>query len=127
MQKVRKDGGYNFEDIMEISKDLPDFKEKEQRFNMEHLHSFEETRLCLEGLAYFEIRDCNDEWIRVKFEPGDLLILPAGIYHRLSLDERKYVKIHRFFQNSPLWEGHYRPADDLECRQQYLAKAVKGF
>ena len=73
---------------MLISGKEPDFEGKMKKFHTEHLHTNEETRLCLDGLAYFEVRDKNDEWIKVEFAPGDLLILPPGIYHRLSLDEK---------------------------------------
>lgn len=90
---------------------------------MEHLHADDEVRFILDGSGYFDIRDPEDRWIRLVIGKGDLISLPAGIYHKLHLDENQYVKAMRFFAGEPVWKAYYRSEETDNCaaRKQYLA------
>lgn len=93
LQEIREARGYTYSDICDVCPEkLPGYDQKILNFFKEHIHFDEEIRFCVEGSGYFDFRDENDRWIRVSVEAGDMVILPEGIYHRFTCDEKNYIK-----------------------------------
>ncbi|XP_059145183.1 acireductone dioxygenase-like [Physella acuta] len=119
---LKKNRGYSYEDVCEISKEtLPDYDNRLLAFFTEHIHSDEEIRFVVKGSGYFDVRDIDDKWIRVEVVKDDLIIVPAGIYHRFTLDTSNYIKVKRIFVGEPVWTPLNRPgAEGHLARKQYL-------
>merc|ERR1711976_403964 len=123
LQKIRKDRGYTYEDQVNITEQMPEYEKKIKMFFEEHLHTDEEIRLIVDGSGYFDARDQQERWIRIEMEKGDMIVLPAGIYHRFTLDTKNFIIAKRYFVGEPIWTPHNRSevADKMEARIQYVA------
>ncbi|KAL8158263.1 acireductone dioxygenase 1-like [Apium graveolens] len=125
LQKIRQDRGYNYMDILDLCPEkVENYEQKLRNFYTEHIHADEEIRYCLEGNGYFDVREKDDRWIRIWIKPGDLIILPAGIYHRFTLDTTNYIKLMRLFLGEPVWTAHNRPQDNHPSRREYIKNFV---
>ncbi|KAJ8621543.1 hypothetical protein MRB53_030072 [Persea americana] len=125
LKKIRKDRGYSYMDLIEVCPEkLPNYEDKIKSFFEEHLHTDEEIRYCLGGSGYFDVRNQSDRWIRVAVKKGGMIVLPAGIYHRFTLDANNYIKAMRLFVGEPVWTPYNRPHDHLPARKEYVETFV---
>eukprot|EP00622_Pseudochattonella_farcimen_P002470 FR737397.1.p1 GENE.FR737397.1~~FR737397.1.p1 ORF type:complete len:150 (+),score=18.50 FR737397.1:329-778(+) len=127
LSAIREERGYNYADVISIHPDkLPGFDAKIKAFFTEHIHSDEEIRYIMDGAGYFDVRNNNDEWIRIWIKKGDLMTLPEGIYHRFSCDTTDFIHAMRLFKGVPVRTPLNRPQEDHASRKWYLATFCGG-
>lgn len=100
--------GYQTQDQVALSPDMENLDAICAKFLDEHLHEDDEVRFVLEGEGVFDIRSNDDRWMRVKVEPGDLIVVPAGKYHRFELTEKRHIRCVRLFKDAAGWVPVYR-------------------
>ncbi|KAF8301439.1 Acireductone dioxygenase [Clavulina sp. PMI_390] len=108
---IARQRGYKNRDRLNAAKESlgASYETMLRMFFNEHLHEDEEIRYVIGGSAYFDVRDFkSDKWIRIKVEPNDLIVLPAGLYHRFTLDKNNAVDLIRLFKEEPKWMPHNR-------------------
>lgn len=131
LEKLAKERNYKNRDqvvlnLRSFGGDENAYNAKMKQFYKEHYHEDEEIRYIVDGEGYFDVRDKDDRWIRAKLNKNDLLILPAGIYHRFTLSSAlKNVTALRLFKDEPKWEAINRDEGrNTEARVEYARSIV---
>ena len=120
---IRAARHYKNHDVIKVAPaTLPNYDTKIKAFYEEHLHEDEEIRYVLDGQGYFDVRrDADSKWVRIEMTAGDMIVLPAGMYHRYTNDTRDFVHVMRLFKDNPKWEAINRgpKADSTPSRAEY--------
>lgn len=108
LDQLQAERGYIEQDVVELQPETPNLDAICAKFADEHLHTDDEVRFVLDGAGVFDIRDDDDRWMRVTVEPGDLIVVPKGRYHRFYLTNSKQIRCVRLFQDRAGWVPQYR-------------------
>lgn len=109
LDRFRGERGYVTQDEVALEPGTPNLDAICDKFKGEHLHDDDEVRFVLEGEGIFDIRSKDDRWMRVEVFPGDLIIVPAGRFHRFFLTDQRQIRCVRLFKDSAGWAPRYRP------------------
>lgn len=126
LAKIREELNLDYQDQVTCTPEkLPNYDQTLKKFFEEHIHSDDETRFIIDGSGYFDIREATtDKWIRIEVVKNDMISVPAGAYHRFTLDTKDYIVANRYFSGVPVWTPHNRPQEDHPARVAY--KKDKG-
>ncbi|MFZ6182239.1 1,2-dihydroxy-3-keto-5-methylthiopentene dioxygenase [Nannocystis pusilla] len=108
LDRLKAARGYVAQDVIELRPDTPNLDGLLAKFKDEHLHRDDEVRFVLDGEGIFDIRGADERWIRVQVERGDLIVVPADLYHRFFLTERRQIRCVRLFKDAAGWVPEYR-------------------
>jgi 1,2-dihydroxy-3-keto-5-methylthiopentene dioxygenase len=110
LERLKAARGYVTQDIVELHPEMPNLQAVCDKFKPEHLHRDDEVRFVLEGEGIFDIRAQDGRWMRVQVEAGDLIVVPADLYHRFFLTDRQQIRCVRLFKDASGWVPEYRVA-----------------
>lgn len=85
-----------------------------EKFYKPHFHLTDEIRYIKDGGCFIDVLFVEGDWVRLHLRVGDLLVIPAGLYHRVSLDDNRYVKATGYFKSRGLGDD-YEPLFDCEA------------
>ena len=108
--RIKKQHGYVDDDEVVLSPETPNLEAICAKFDKEHFHTLDEVRFVIEGEGIFDVRNRNDQWVRIVVSEGDLIIIPAKTYHRFMLTPMKKIRCARLFLNHDGWAPLYREA-----------------
>jgi len=126
LQDIRDNKDYQYADIIAVPAFFPSFWD-------EHFHEASTIRYILEGSGYFDLRDLNDEWVRMYATAGDFFEWPAGLNHRFTVDSEggSFIQAMRLYKGSasPDWSAIPRieaiPGNNT-ARDEYVSTYLCG-
>lgn len=105
--ELKASGGYQTADLIDVNPATPGLDEMLAKFSIEHTHSEDEVRFCINGTGLFHINPVTAPVFSIEMQSGDLINVPAGTRHWFNLCQEKTARVIRLFQDTTGWTPHY--------------------
>ncbi len=107
IERLKKQGGYETADVIDINKNTRDLNVMLEKFNKEHWHDEDEVRYTVKGHGLFHVHTKDNHTVAIEVESGDLLRVPKGTMHWFDLCGDMEIRAIRLFQNRTGWTPYY--------------------
>jgi 1,2-dihydroxy-3-keto-5-methylthiopentene dioxygenase len=106
IDEMKRRGGYVTADVIDVNPSTPNLDAMLAKFDKEHTHSEDEVRFILAGRGIFFLA-LEGRVASVEVGPGDMLRVPRGTRHWVTLCEDRRIRAIRWFQETSGWAPHY--------------------
>jgi len=114
LKKFAKEMGFSCSNEVIVHRDvIPNYDQELKNFFAEHSHEEEGVRYFAKGEGYFDVRNDKGEWVRILCQPGDVITLPSGIYHRFTTTSSDMVVLVRLFKEEPSYKIRIRGGPEV--------------
>jgi 1,2-dihydroxy-3-keto-5-methylthiopentene dioxygenase len=112
VQQVHAEHGWSEVDDVRRSANRPQDEAEVVREADEHCHLEDEVRLLVEGQGLYDIRDREEQWIRIWVRPGDWIAIPARRYHRFLAGQEMDLRYVQPYGHRAALLNLYRVSED---------------
>ena len=107
IEELKKRGGYNTADVIDMKPNTPNLDGMLAKFSSEHWHDEDEVRFTLEGRGLFHVHPENGDVTVIEVSKGDLIRIPKNTLHWFNLCGEKRIRAISLFQNMSGWTPYY--------------------
>ena len=104
---LKKSSGYQSQDLIVLSADLPGIDAMLDRFISCHTHDDEEIRYIIDGEGIFGFVLPDGDQVELTMSAGEYINVPAGAEHWFRLTPEKRIKAIRYFTSREGWAPNY--------------------
>ncbi|MFA5985403.1 MAG: cupin [Methylococcaceae bacterium] len=118
ISRLKQQYGFQAVDIVSLTPEHPDKAELRQKFLAEHSHDDFEVRFFVEGSGLFYLH-INGLVYALLCEQGDLISVPAHVYHWFDMGKKPFFKAIRLFTAAEGWVAQFTGSEIAKSFPSY--------